>query len=574
MISTSQVMLGREVNAAPQGRSSVAWWYVRAIPARIRAWLRARAWLGARLALRRMTEPGLTMVRADGGYVIGSIRDDAAPAVVRRSIAEQVTGVLDAAGIDYFWVRGYDVLTSTIGVHAADRRSALAALRRYAQGRALYVSALSGSGVVSRVEDPRPRLGAHVRSWERLGDANIVRLHRFVADPSGSLLLGGECGCEIEFWTEDTGHLIAPRPNRMVDRIAADGVQLTLPESDFTAMVDRADRGSRLPTRAEFVGRPIDRVTFPIDAVYPWVDCSDPAWQAKRDAAVRAGGLAAAAPLPSWGRHADHDRLRYSLRSLWMFAPWVRKIWLVTDDQVPSWLSAEAADVEVVSHKQIFAEPDILPVFNNHAVESQLHHIDGLAEHFLYLTDDLLLGRPLSPEAFFQPNGLSHVFPSRSKVPLGPVDQSVDPAATAAAKNNRMVVQRDFGRHLTIRMQHTPYPMRRGVLAEMEARYRAEFAETARQRFPGPRDLSVASSLYPHYAFLTGRAVFASIRGRAVTVAPAEMPASGPSLTGRGDDVFRLAGGRTAGADLAGAWSRLTSEFLARYYPTASPWER
>ena len=35
-------------------------------------------------------------------------------------------------------------------------------------------------------------------------------------------------------------------------------------------------------------------------------------------------------------RYASRDELRYSLRSLHAFAPWVRHVYLVTADQVPA----------------------------------------------------------------------------------------------------------------------------------------------------------------------------------------------------------------------------------------------
>ena len=41
----------------------------------------------------------------------------------------------------------------------------------------------------------------------------------------------------------------------------------------------------------------------------------------------------------------------------------------------------------------------VLPTHNSHAVESQLHHIPGIAEHFLYSNDDMFFGRPLQPVA-------------------------------------------------------------------------------------------------------------------------------------------------------------------------------
>ena len=82
-----------------------------------------------------------------------------------------------------------------------------------------------------------------------------------------------------------------------------------------------------------------------------------------------------------------------------MYAPWVRNIYLVTDDQVPDWLDTSCPDVKVVSHREIFANQADLPTFNSHAIESQIHRIEGLSEHFLYLNDDFFVGRPLSPTA-------------------------------------------------------------------------------------------------------------------------------------------------------------------------------
>ncbi|MFD0331960.1 hypothetical protein ACFQZC_36840 [Streptacidiphilus monticola] len=89
--------------------------------------------------------------------------------------------------------------------------------------------------------------------------------------------------------------------------------------------------------------------------------------------------------------------MRYSLRSIHQYAPWVRRIHLVTAGQRPVWLNTDHPDIRVVDHREIFSDPDALPTFNSHAIESQLHHIDGLAEHFLYLNDDVLFGRLVSP---------------------------------------------------------------------------------------------------------------------------------------------------------------------------------
>ena len=40
-------------------------------------------------------------------------------------------------------------------------------------------------------------------------------------------------------------------------------------------------------------------------------------------------------------RFADWDELKYSLRSLEKYAPWVRHVYIVTNGQIPSWLDME-----------------------------------------------------------------------------------------------------------------------------------------------------------------------------------------------------------------------------------------
>ena len=85
-------------------------------------------------------------------------------------------------------------------------------------------------------------------------------------------------------------------------------------------------------------------VTYPIDVVYTWVDGSDPAWS-RRKAAAQHEHLTAGRSSTSWrptsSRFTTRDELRYSLRSLDMYADWVRHVYLVTDDQVPDWLDTD-----------------------------------------------------------------------------------------------------------------------------------------------------------------------------------------------------------------------------------------
>src|SRR5699024_11717490 len=131
-------------------------------------------------------------------------------------------------------------------------------------------------------------------------------------------------------------------------------------------------------------------VVDPVDIVYTWVDGDDPdRRQRKRavEAALEHGTVNETATIPS--RVTSRDELKYSLRSVEAYASWVNHIFIVTDGRVPAWLDTENPKITVVDHREIFTDSDALPVCNAHAIESQLHHIPGLSERYVYLNDDI-----------------------------------------------------------------------------------------------------------------------------------------------------------------------------------------
>lgn len=134
-----------------------------------------------------------------------------------------------------------------------------------------------------------------------------------------------------------------------------------------------------------------------IDLVYLWVDGSDPKWIAKRNACI---GESAEIDKNCKGRYADSGELKYSLRSVEKYAPWIRKIFIVTDNQIPKWLDVSNPKIRIVDHAEILPV-ECLPCFNSTIIEHHLHRIPGLSEYFLYANDDMLINRPVSPETFF-----------------------------------------------------------------------------------------------------------------------------------------------------------------------------
>ncbi|MEV6298636.1 stealth family protein [Actinoplanes sp. NPDC051861] len=505
-----------------------------------------------RLASR--TKPVSLRIRTGKGLVAARVETRTGPVEIRRQNLDRVVRALDLAGVDWFRVPAKVATRTTVAVRETDRDRVLRLLKELTSGDHGLLRTLLPAG--------RHRRAPRVLSvcWP-------------VTDPGGSMLLGPQYACDVEFWTERDGRLVAPRRNPIADSIGVDELAVVAAEPIFGPFSTPGDE-TCYRTREVFTAVDPDRIGFPIDVVYTWVDGSDPAWQ-RRKAHALAGNpwvTEVSDQAANDSRYASRDELRYSMRALHYFAPWVRRVFLVTDDQVPDWLDLAHPRLTVVSHREIFGETGTLPTFNSQAIESRLHRIPGLAEHFLYLNDDVVLGRPITPDLFFTPGGLTKFFPSTARVdvaPRGPADRPAD----SAAKNNRRLIEQAFGRMLTRKMMHTPHPSRRSVIAEIERRFTEQVTATAGHQFRHPDDISLLSSLQQYYAYLTGRAAPGKIKYLYTDLAKPETPLRLARLLRHRDaDAFCLNDVDVHSAAVP-EQEALLAEFLPAYLPFPSPFE-
>ena len=143
----------------------------------------------------------------------------------------------------------------------------------------------------------------------------------------------------------------------------------------------------------------------PIDFVIAWVDGSDVEWQEKKE---RYLSEYSQPNMKKWNigeaRYRDWGLLKYWFRGVEKFAPWVNKIYFVTDNQIPEWLNTEHPKLKIVNHVDYIPE-EYLPTFSSHCIELNLHRIEGLSEQFVYFNDDMFLTSKTKPADFFK-NGL------------------------------------------------------------------------------------------------------------------------------------------------------------------------
>jgi hypothetical protein len=149
--------------------------------------------------------------------------------------------------------------------------------------------------------------------------------------------------------------------------------------------------------------------TTQIDAVITWVNGDDEDHRIKRLNALanRAGDFKN--ELISGRdktRFLDNGELEYCIHSIHKFAPWIRKIHLVTDNQVPEFLTPDQRskyNVNIVDHEEIFESYDwALPTFNTRTIETGLWRIPGLAPYFIYFNDDFIITKEVQPHHFFR----------------------------------------------------------------------------------------------------------------------------------------------------------------------------
>ncbi|MFF4099200.1 Stealth CR1 domain-containing protein [Streptomyces sp. NPDC001903] len=514
--------------------------------------------------------PGLVRHRGR----LSRVRDDLLPAGARDANLDAVADALESAAVPYGLVPDGE-LRHRVAIAPGERAAALKACAAAFAGLPVYARLLGdgdgGGGAGDGTEVLAETLPKAVAAQEGPPADSPhprikgIRLFQPVVTSGRTVAYGPETGCDLEFWEAAESGIGA------IAGLRETPYGWWVPTLEATSTTRVGDRDH--PVVDAFAGRFPDDIDFPVDAVITWVDAADPAWRRRRDRAA-AGVEAGPAPVDhAENRYRDRGELRYCLRSIAAHAPWIRRVFIVTDDQTPPWLATDHPRVTVVDHRQLFADPAALPVFNSHAIESQLHRVPGLAEHFLYFNDDIFLGRPQRPQNYFLSSGLPKVFhDQRAVAPSAP--GADDDVFTASQKATRHAVEQAAGRTYPHILAHTPYPLSRSLFARVEERLPGRLATVSRSVFRSADDLAPVT-LACHLALADGRAVEGELHHAYVSTGRAEEIDRLPGLAAdRRSDAFCLADDDTAPGLSPEEQQRAVTAFLEAYFPVPSPYER
>lgn len=364
---------------------------------------------------------------------------------------------------------------------------------------------------------------------------------------------------QMEVWSlTDEGHLATPRNNNLVSR--------------FWNFVDNDSVDTPADVHEFLPGPPLTEASFDIDWVFTWVNGQDADWQemyGQYAPEVRTDA--------SDGSRFEHrDDLKFALRSLDEYAPWIRQIHVVSNCKPPEWLDLDNPRINWVWHEELFDSSE-LPTFSSHAIETTLHKIPGLAEYFVYSNDDFYLARRACPEDFFGGNGTCLTkFESWGMVNGEVVDG--DPDYLNAARNSGRLLLKDFGGWPVNLHTHSPQSLRVSILEEMEERYSEEFKRTRSARFRTKDDIAVSGFLFHHYAFATGRGVAVDARTQLVQQNHnfknvfASLLRQRNRWSGSPKLSFCVNDGNGSMDNVL--WNESALKFLCEYFPTKSQFEK
>ncbi|WP_076414344.1 stealth conserved region 3 domain-containing protein [Shewanella sp. UCD-KL12] len=295
---------------------------------------------------------------------------------------------------------------------------------------------------------------------------------------------------EVQKWTEDEGFIMSPSSNHISRKLWESTI-------DTHQLFDKG----KVNNYSKILGESCEtECNFDIDYVFTWVNSEDKNWQSM----YKIHSSTEMTDSDNESRFYSRDELKYALRSIELYAPWVRNIFIVSNCQPPSWLKVSDR-LQWVNHESIINE-EHLPTFNSHAIESCLHKIVGLSNHFIYANDDILLMRPTDKSDFFEPNGNCKI----KLEPYGNVNGEVcdsSPDYLNASRNSQRLLASKFSIMPSQLHRHTHQALRVDILNEIESEFKHEFERTRSSKFRTIYDINITSFLFHHYSYYLGRSI-------------------------------------------------------------------
>ena len=267
-----------------------------------------------------------------------------------------------------------------------------------------------------------------------------------------------------------------------------------------------------------------------IDVVITWVDGNDPAHKRKIQPWLNPQAQASddiAGPT----RYRSEGEIFYCVASVLHFAPFVRKIFIVSDGQNPrldAFIQKNFPDnkipVEIVDHTVIFSGYDeYLPVFNSRAVETCIYRIPGLSENYVYFNDDFFLVRPVKKTDWYQDDKIvaygnwRNLILDRLLWLIKPMKHGHKPVGF---KDGMIMGARKFGKNWRyFHLDHLPHPLKKSVIAGYFSSHPDQFISNISHKFRSGKQFNT-HEIYYLLMLESGKAIIKPASGNLLYMKP------------------------------------------------------
>lgn len=219
-----------------------------------------------------------------------------------------------------------------------------------------------------------------------------------------------------------------------------------------------------------------------IDIVYTWVDSSDENWIKTKKY--------------FWNktRHGDNRSCRFpsqlnasgelqlSIETILTYAKWVNNIYVITmRPQIPNLSNVILNRIKIIHHDEIWKIPESLPSFNSHAIETNLHRIKDLNEHFIYFNDDCYLSDYINPQDYFDND--------MPKISIDPFVTKKKNSGLYDAYTNSHVNLFNITLNNYIHQSHHAVPLTKSLMKDAEKYYGELWISTMKNKFRSKNDI-------------------------------------------------------------------------------------
>ena len=220
-----------------------------------------------------------------------------------------------------------------------------------------------------------------------------------------------------------------------------------------------------------------------MDIVYTWVDAT--ADHIKNEL-IKLGKDV------NTSRMKNNNELLFSLRSLEKFMPWHKgRIFIVTNDQIPTWLNVNHPRIKMIYHRDIIPKK-YLPTFNSYVIEAHLFKIPTLTETFIYFNDDFLLNNFIDHDDIINQDWEIPIYTNKNRINV----KESNKIWVSGIYNTANLLNK-FNYDLYF-LHHSPFIFYKSNLKYIYNVLQHEFKKSLHNKFRSKNDISICHGNYIH----------------------------------------------------------------------------